>query len=98
MKKNKDIIPFRICCVICAALGWWGILYPELTMTPSTYTIVSADGSVQNAEEVVEWEFDSDIYQEILNADSSRIHFKSRLLTNIKELQEQGSEIHDSGK
>lgn len=70
---------------ICAALGWWGVLYPELTMTPDTYRVICQDGTVQNVQEVVEWNFDSDIYLEILNAEPGRIHFRSRLLQTVEE-------------
>ncbi len=88
MKKNRVMLVFRICCCICAAFGWWGVLYPELAMTPSTYTIVYEDTSVQKQEEVVEWEFDSGIYEEVLNANRSQIRFRSRLFMNLRELQE----------
>lgn len=68
--------------ILCGAMGWWGILYPQLTMTPDTYRVVSENGAVQKDYEVVEWDFDDSIYMEILNADSSRIRFRSKLLEN----------------
>lgn len=79
-------------------MGWWGLLYPELTMTPSTYRIVNEDGDVLESEEMAEWDFDSEIYWDILETDSSRIRFRSRLLMKYNALQEQGRGIHDSGK
>ena len=30
----------RILTVALACYGWWGVIYPELTMLPSTYEIV----------------------------------------------------------
>ena len=66
--------------VLCAVWGWWGILYPQLTMTPETYRIVSQDGVVQE-ERIV----DDTIYEEILNADRDRIRFKSKLITELSE-------------
>lgn len=68
--------------ILCGAMGWWGILYPQLTMTPDTYRVVSENGAVQKDYEVVEWDFDDSTYMEILNADSSRIRFRSKLLEN----------------
>lgn len=68
--------------ILCGAMGWWGILYPQLTMTPDTYRVVSENGAVQKGCEVVEWDFDDSTYMEILNADSSRIRFRSKLLEN----------------
>ena len=67
-----------------AALGWWGVLYPELTLTPDTYAIVGEEKAggeaVQKAEEVVKWDFSSDIYKKLLEAEAGQIQFKSRLL------------------
>lgn len=98
MKKNKFITSIHIMLGICAAFGWWGLLYPELAMTPSTYKVVYADSAVQKQENVVEWDFDDDIYWEIMEADRSQIRFRSRLLMNINVLQEQGRGGHESGK
>ncbi len=99
MKKNKNKLTTSIHIIlsVCAAFGWWGLLYPELTMTPSTYKVVYEDQSIQ-AEDKVEWDFDDDIYWKILGSDRGRIRFKSRLFTNISVLQGQGRDIHESGK
>lgn len=84
------------CCVtalkaaacICAALGWWGVLYPELTLTPDTYVIVGEETAggeaVQKSEKVVEWDFTSDIYEKLLEAEAGQIQFKSRLLLMLR--------------
>lgn len=103
MKQNKLRIPFRIFITACAALGWWGILYPELTMTPDTYKIVYEDAVsqeyyVQEQGEVVEWDLDSDIYETVLSADRSRLRFRSRLLMNMSALYEQERGIDGSEK
>jgi len=83
MKKN--ILALRIFMCGCAALGWWGFFYPELTMTPDTYRIVMEDGTVQSAAEMVKWDFDSDIYHKILSADSSQIRFRSKLVEKVAD-------------
>ena len=75
--------------IALACYGWWGVIYPELTMLPSTYEIVYEDQAeetktVQKDAEVVEWNSDSQIYWKILEADPEQIHFKSRLLTMLK--------------
>ena len=72
----------RILTVALACYGWWGVIYPELTMLPSTYEIVY---EVQTGPEVVEWNSDSQIYWKILEADPEQIRFKSRLLTMLKK-------------
>ncbi len=78
-----------VACV-CAALGWWGVLYPELTLTPDTYAIVGEEKAggeaVQKAEEVVKWDFSSDIYKKLLEAEAGQIQFKSRLLLMLRSV------------
>ena len=69
----------KILAVVCAAFGWWGVLYPELTMTPDTYAVIPEE-AVQNSPEVVEWDFDSNVYWNLLEAESSQIRFRSRLI------------------
>ena len=38
MKKKR--LGIRITIGLCAALGWWGLLYPELVLTPDTVRVV----------------------------------------------------------
>lgn len=73
---------------ICAAFAWWGFLYPQLTLTPDTFRIVSEDGTVQAEAEVLEWDSENNVYVEILSADKSRVRFRSRLLQSIAEQTE----------
>lgn len=80
----------RVSAVCTACYGWWGVIYPELAMLPSTYEIVYEEQAeetktVQKDAEVVEWNSDSQIYWKILEADPEQIHFKSRLLTMLKD-------------
>lgn len=88
-KQNKISAPIKkvlqAALTMCAVLGWWGVLYPELTLTPDTYRVFYGDGTVQMPEEVVEWDFDSDIYLEILNAEPEQIRFRSKLLQTAEE-------------
>lgn len=94
MEKLKNIIRKNgqsILCtglVCCAAFGWWGVLYPQFALNQDTYAIVSQDGTVQSEDDVVEWESGDKIYMEILNADSSRIRFRSKLLKEVAQLWE----------
>lgn len=80
---NRKWTGIKIFLGVCAAFGWWGLLYPELTMTPDTYAVIGEE-TVQELPEVVEWDFDSDIYRDILEADRSQIHFRSRLLKELR--------------
>lgn len=75
-------------CVCCAAFGWWGVLYPQFALNEDTYCIVSQDGTVQSEDSAAKWESGDTIYMEILNADSSRIRFRSKLLKEFSGLWE----------
>ncbi len=89
LPKGKDDcmkrrwIGLRIVVSLCAALGWWGLIYPELTLTPETVKVSVEDENGELQELPEEWEFDSSLYREILNADRSQITFRSRLLTDF---------------
>lgn len=85
MKRWMDL---RIVCGICAALGWWGLLYPELTMTPDTYKVCVEESTVQTEDKVVEWEFGNDVYWSILNGECEQVRLRSKLLTDWNVLIE----------
>lgn len=84
MKKKS--LSIRIIIGLCAALGWWGLLYPELVLTPDTVKIVAEDGEEEPAP--LEWSFDSRLYQELLKAGRDRLVPRSRLLTDISSFWE----------
>lgn len=110
MKKNA----MSAILAVCAALGWWGALYPQFTLLQGTYEIVyeedeCSDGTQEkdsaDSEQYMGGTCDYDelamsanaLYWQILDADCSRIRFKSRLLTNWHALQEQRREVNGSG-
>lgn len=70
---------------IIFALGFWGVLYPELTLTEDTLRIVWEDGKEQE-----EWERESatKIYYDLLQAEPKQIKIKSRLLEILAGLLE----------
>lgn len=78
-------IGLRVLVTVCCIIGWWGVLYPELIMTADTYSAVEADGAVQDADDVVEWENDEDFYRQLLTMDRSRLRFGSRLYMLVSE-------------
>ena len=81
MKKNW--LKLRVVVTMCAALGWWGLLYPEFTLTPDTVKIY-ADNKAEESEEVFEWSLGDDLYLKLLEAGPDKITFRSKLLTNIR--------------
>ena len=70
--KNKKL-GIRIITAMCAALGWWGLLYPELTLTPETVRIVIEDASGQEISLDRNKSLDDSFYLELLEADSGSI-------------------------
>ena len=89
--RHRLLQGIRALAVALACYGWWGVIYPELAMLPSTYEIVydeperTQTETVQKSPEVVEWNSDSQIYWKILEADPEQIRFKSRLFTMLKK-------------
>ncbi|MBR1930891.1 MAG: hypothetical protein IJ833_05370 [Lachnospiraceae bacterium] len=76
----------RIALGICAAVGWWGTLYPEFTLLPDTYRVVlSEDELVTNLREPG-WITDETLYRSILAADPDKIVYKSKLLEQLQKL------------
>ena len=73
---------------MCAALGWWGLLYPELTLTPETVRIVIEDASGQEISLDRNKNLDDSFYLELLEADSGSIRFRSRILTELNAFWE----------
>ena len=80
MKKSE--IGIRVLCSIFAAFCWWGLLYPEFTMTPDTYEICREDETLIGNK--AEWDSDKDIYRLFLETDREQIRFKSRLLEYLR--------------
>jgi len=85
--KNKKL-GIRIITAMCAALGWWGLLYPELTLTPETVRIVIEDASGQEISLDRNKNLDDSFYLELLEADSGSIRFRSRILTELNAFWE----------
>ena len=81
---KKKWLGIRVAIGLCAALGWWGLLYPELALTPDTVKVSGSDEAGGPSDPA--WSFDSSLYLDLLNADRDNITFRSRLLTEIREL------------
>ncbi len=86
MKKTKNGI--RIITALCAALGWWGLLYPGLTLTPDTVRVFFLDENGEEMEEDAGQVPDGGLYLDLLGTDRDNIRFRSRLLTELNALWE----------
>lgn len=81
---KKRTIRIRMICGICAAFCWWGLLYPELTMTPDTYHVIWSEDALASGVPLAEWDEESDIYRILLETDTDNIRYKSKLLEYLK--------------
>ncbi|MCM1113687.1 MAG: hypothetical protein NC399_10595 [Muribaculum sp.] len=96
MEKTKWRM-MQAALTLCAAFGWWGALYPQFTLLKGTYEIVCEEESGMSGGDRAEEPDGGGLYWDILNADSSRIRFKSRLLTDWNAFKEhRREEIHES--
>lgn len=80
MKKNE--IGIRLLCGVCAVFCWWGLLYPELTMTPDTYRVYGEQEAFVTDDE--DWDSEKDVYRMFMETDRKQIRFKSRLLEYLR--------------
>lgn len=82
---NQKWLGMRVFVGVCVAIGWLGVWYPEVAEEAGVYTVVMEDGTVQKPSEVVKCELNEYTYIDLLEMDSSNIHFRSRLLEWIEE-------------
>lgn len=78
MKNIKNKI--RIFTVLCVTIGWWGLLYPELSITPDTVIVVNETDNEKTDRE--------NLYLDLLKAGRSQIRFRSKLLTELNAFWE----------
>ena len=83
---KRKWLGIRVAAGLCAALGWWGLLYPELALTPDTVKVSAEDEADGSTVSNQEWSFDSTLYIDLLDADWDQITIRSRLLTELKGL------------
>lgn len=84
---KKKLVTLRIIVGMCAALGWWGLIYPELVLTPNTVKVISETDDEEEAVEG-EQEFDSELFWELLEAERGSVRARSRLLEKLSALME----------
>ena len=78
IQKGYYDLRLRMAVVSIMALGWWGILYPELCFTEST----CAQVIVSQGQEIVT---EQTGYQDILNASGDEIVVRSRFLEWLEQ-------------
>ena len=88
MRKEIKMIRNSLAIVLigCAALGWWGALYPQFTLLSGTYEVIYEEDHLEDMQDKRE------LYWQILSADRSQIRMKSKILEDWKALREARSE------
>jgi len=81
---KKKWLKLRFLAMLCAAYGWWGLLYPQLTLTPDTVKVYTEEELEISDGQTPEWSFDDDLYRALLEAGPDKITFRSKLLANIR--------------
>jgi len=79
---------FRAVIMMCAALGWWGIWFPELAVWADTVCVVEeeySENTVQQREKMIEYDAAWEIIEGLKQADREQIQVKSRLLQLIEQ-------------
>ena len=93
MKRIRTGVKVILC--VCAVLGWWGVLYPELVLTADTYRICGVNES--DEQNVQSHSAEQDIYWDLLKADRSEIRFRSKLLIEWNKFMEALNESDQNG-
>lgn len=84
----RSWLALRICLGLCAAAGWWGLLYPELALTPDTVAVSEEDEEGALDALPWKWSFGNSLYLDLLHAAPEQITFRSRLLAGISSFWE----------
>lgn len=84
VKRNEWRVSLQIMLTLCALWGWWGILYPEFTLTEDTYRVVYDEDDAEIAEESPR-----ELYLRLLHAPKGQVRFRSKLLIQLQKWMEQ---------
>jgi hypothetical protein len=80
-QKRTSSVRLRLCAVICAALGWWGMIYPDFALTADNCHVVDENGETVTVEKTT----GTELYRNVLQADREHVVFKSRAVEALKQ-------------
>lgn len=83
-------LKMKKCIWLVMALGWWGVLYPDLCLVRDTVTVVCRTEEERSV--YGEQPGGSELYYQILSAKPEQIKIKSKLLETISDYFEKGKE------
>ncbi len=79
---------YRAMLVICAALGWWGIWFPELAVQTEAVCVVEENGqksTVQQGKKVLECGTVQEICDGLRHADKEQIQVRCRIFMLVEQ-------------
>jgi hypothetical protein len=79
--KRTENIRLKVCAVICAALGWWGLIYPDFTLTADSCRVVDENGEAVTDDKST----GAELYRAVLQADREHVVLKSRAVEAIRQ-------------
>lgn len=72
----------RLCAVVCAVLGWWGMIYPDFTLTTDNCRVVNEKGETVTDDAIATG---NGLYRSILQADREHVVFKSKAVEALRQ-------------
>ncbi len=88
----KDWMKIKVALCTCLYVSWWGLLYPELLVTPDTCRVVCEEDAEEEVLAEAQQLSPEELYQTLLEADRQQIRYRSRLLELLRELLEKRQE------
>lgn len=84
---RKKMLHLRAVLLLCAALGWWGYLYPDLAFNSETVRILTLD---ESGEEVLTEDEEACLiyYRRLMRADHAPVRIRFKFLEEINSLLE----------
>lgn len=82
----KNHLNIRIALCTCIYVSLWGVLYPELLVTPDTCSVVYEEETEKEVLTDTEELSAEELYQALLEADRGQIRYRSRLLELLEKL------------
>lgn len=80
---KKKWLKLRAVMTICAAFGWWGLLYPEFALTPDTVQVYKENSAGELTQIERNWLDGRTLFRELLSADREDISIRSKLLEDF---------------
>jgi len=75
---------YRVIFIMCVALGWWGVWFPELAVWTEAICIAEETDDAQIEKNVAEYESAREIFNGLMHAQRDQIRIRSRFLEIVE--------------